>query len=332
MNIEDAQLLLKCHAFTHDRIEHWKMENGFLGSLRPFRGELLEGNLHEVMAALRALSDELGRDQVNRELISSLWGLYHLARAWALEPEGMLRSNGLLSKAQIEMMETWLNLISYAVMILLENGGEEEAFHGYREYVRSRVLPLKEELETLLPCKIQDEEILGLYDQFRDHGGVAPSRLDEFEKKFGILLPEDFRAFYEQKDGSGYAFHILYPGEDAEEAAPFYLMSLAEMEDVKRYFCERDELLEEYYSPEEIAKLDRELRPYLFHRQWYPFASMAGGSLYLMLDLDPGDEGTYGQIISYIHDPDFVYYTADSFTSLLRESNRNLAQLEEIEY
>lgn len=51
-----------------------------------------------------------------------------------------------------------------------------------------------------------------------------------------------------------------------------------------------------------------------------------------MLDLDPSDEGTYGQIISYIHDPDFVYYTADSFTSLLRESNRNLAQLEEIEY
>ncbi|WP_339234947.1 hypothetical protein MKX40_18750 [Paenibacillus sp. FSL R5-0517] len=33
-------------------------------------------------------------------------------------------------------MEQWLNLLSYAVMILIEGGGEEEAFWEYHQYVQ----------------------------------------------------------------------------------------------------------------------------------------------------------------------------------------------------
>ena len=62
------------------------------------------------------------------------------------------------------------------------------------------------------------------------------------------------------------------------------------------------------------------------------FATLAGGSLYLLLDYDPTEKGKNGQIISYIHDPDFVYYVAEDFTELLKKSNDNLAKWGEIDY
>ncbi|WP_145040141.1 SMI1/KNR4 family protein [Paenibacillus sp. Y412MC10] len=192
---------------------------------------------------------------------------------------------------------------------------------------------LMTELEQLLEEKVAEDlrDLLGEYKQLE---GAPSDRLKQFEEEFGIALPEDFRSFYSKKDGSGYAFHVLYPGNEGDgEYTPFYLMSLDEMREVKSYFCERDERLDAYYGPEEVQRLDPEIKPYLFHKAWYPFATMAGGSLYLMLDFDPAEPGTSGQIIMYVHDPDFVYYIAPSFTELLQASNRNLrTDIEEVDY
>ncbi|GIP05772.1 MULTISPECIES: SMI1/KNR4 family protein [Paenibacillus] len=192
---------------------------------------------------------------------------------------------------------------------------------------------LMTELEQLLEEKVAEDlrDLLGEYKQLE---GAASDRLKQFEEEFGIALPEDFRSFYSKKDGSGYAFHVLYPGNEGDgEYTPFYLMSLDEMREIKSYFCERDERLDAYYGPEEVQRLDPEIKPYLFHKAWYPFATMAGGSLYLMLDFDPAEPGTSGQIIMYVHDPDFVYYIAPSFTELLQASNRNLrTDIEEVDY
>ncbi|MEH7351951.1 SMI1/KNR4 family protein, partial [Gottfriedia acidiceleris] len=61
--------------------------------------------------------------------------------------------------------------------------------------------------------------------------------------------------------------------------------------------------------------------------------TLAGGDLYLILDFNPTNNGTEGQIISYIHDPDFVYFVADNFTNLLKKSNENLKNIwGEIDY
>lgn len=333
MDTSNAIHLLKCHAYAHDDVHLPKAENGFLGSLRPFQGELKEENLHEMMVVIRVLAAKLGEPALDREIVSCLWTICKLGRAWAVEPNGMLRSNGLITEEQVERMENWLDLISYAVMILLDDGGEEEAFCGYREYVSEQLEPLMAELDDLLQEKVVEDEIQELHVEYKVRVGANEERLAAFERKFDVLLPEDFRSFYRRKDGSGYAFHIIYPGNaEMEDCVPFYLMSLDEMEKTKSFFCERDELLAQYYSEEEIRELAPEIKPYLFYRKWFPFATMAGGSLYLMLDLDPADQGTYGQIISYVHDPDFVYYVAGSFTDLLRESNRNLSLMDEIEY
>nr|WP_186811614.1 hypothetical protein [Paenibacillus xylanexedens] len=90
------------------------------------------------MRILRTLAPDLSHAALDREVIACLWSITHLARAWAIEPEGMLRSNHLISDEQVAVMEEWLNLFSYAVMILIEGGDEQEAFWGYEQYVLDR--------------------------------------------------------------------------------------------------------------------------------------------------------------------------------------------------
>lgn len=192
---------------------------------------------------------------------------------------------------------------------------------------------LVDELNRLLDEKIQDQEIRQLFEEYQHREGASEKSLDVFEKEYGIRLPGDFRTFYQGKDGSGYGLHVLYLGDaDAGRCTPFYLMSLEEIRETKQYFCEVDEKLEESYSAEEMKQLDPEIKPYLFHKPWIPFATIAGGSLYLMLDFDPSEEGMYGQVIMYVHDPDFVYYLTPTFTDLLSMSNHNLKMMDEIIY
>ena len=103
MTTEEAKKILKYHSFTDEDINHPKMENGFLGMLRPFSGKLNEENYHEVIKAIKTLADELrDKEKIDREVISAIWGICHLTRSWAIEKEGMLRSNNLINEEQIK--------------------------------------------------------------------------------------------------------------------------------------------------------------------------------------------------------------------------------------
>lgn len=188
-----------------------------------------------------------------------------------------------------------------------------------------------EELERLLSSKV-GEDVQEEYNNYLSLQGASEESLQEIETLFDIKLPEDFKEFYRYKNGSGYHFHILYPEYSEGCIEPFYLYSLDEIIETKEYFCNDDELLGEYYDEQEISELDARIKPYLFNKKWFPFAQLAGGSLYLMLDYDPAPGGKTGQIIAYVHDPDFIYYIASSFTELLSESNTNLQDWEEIDY
>ncbi|MBC6447765.1 hypothetical protein [Actinokineospora xionganensis] len=129
MTPAEAREALLFHSALHPDIDDPRWENGFLGSLRPFKG-LREENFHEVMAALRVLAEPLQADQVPREVVSSLVNICHLGRAWGLEPGGMLRRNGLIGDADIERLDDWICTISYAFFCVLD-GDVDEAFHEY---------------------------------------------------------------------------------------------------------------------------------------------------------------------------------------------------------
>lgn len=133
MTHEEARDLLLHHSFKHENFSHPKSERGFLGMLRPFTGMLIEENYHDIMKAIRVLHLELENKQLDNEIVASLWTICHLARIWAVDKNGMLRRNNLISHEQIELMDEWISSISYTVFCLLDGAGVGEAFNEYIE-------------------------------------------------------------------------------------------------------------------------------------------------------------------------------------------------------
>lgn len=135
MTSEEARESLRFHSGSHPDVDDPRWSRGFLGMLRPYHG-LREESFHEVMEALRVLADDLQAEKVDREVVSALFGICHLARAWGIHPRGMLRSNGLIDSADVERLEQWVWTISYATLCVLD-GSTDEAFHEYdAEYRR----------------------------------------------------------------------------------------------------------------------------------------------------------------------------------------------------
>ncbi|BDD03990.1 hypothetical protein [Aureibacter tunicatorum] len=133
MTKKEAKEILKYHSFTHEDIDHPKSKRGFLGMLRPFTGELIEENFHEVITAIKTISDELRtNEKIDREVIIALWGICHFTRNWAINPEGMLQRNGLIEKQQIKLLEVWIETISYATFSILEGSDNLTAFDLYK--------------------------------------------------------------------------------------------------------------------------------------------------------------------------------------------------------
>jgi cell wall assembly regulator SMI1 len=71
---------------------------------------------------------------------------------------------------------------------------------------------------------------------------------------------------------------------------------------------------------------DERIKPN-WQKKWFPFAEFNGGSTMVMFDASPSPKGKYGQIIVYQHDPDGIYYVAESTAAFLELS---LAVLREI--
>lgn len=183
---------------------------------------------------------------------------------------------------------------------------------------------LKEKIdETCIDFYEEELKHLEIYKQIK---GATDKDLMEFENEFDISLPNSFKELYLYKNGSGYPFDILFPVYNEEICLPQFLLSLDEIRKVKKYFCNKDLDLKDYVAKSEMAKLDERIRPYLQHTNWLPFAEMPNSAINLMLDFNPTETGTKGQIIIFVHDPDFVYYIGKTLEDLLDDT---IAILEE---
>lgn len=175
---------------------------------------------------------------------------------------------------------------------------------------------LLENIEDFDDEEIEPEDI----EEYLAIPGATEEELQAFERQFQIKLPEDFRTLYKYKNGSGY-ISLLFPENDYETG--YRLLSLQEMSKIKSYFqnntCEMTEF-PEIIDEKQLEQLDRRIKPYLFCERWFPFAEYAG-SLYLMLDYAPNDDGKVGQVINYVHDPDFIYYIAPNITEILEQTD-----------
>ncbi|MBF0997841.1 MAG: SMI1/KNR4 family protein [Lachnospiraceae bacterium] len=175
-------------------------------------------------------------------------------------------------------------------------------------------------LENFEELDLDDPIEEGYWKEYQEIPGASQKEIEAFEKKFSINLPKDFKALYSYKNGSKY--FIILPSTIHDVEMSFSLMSLEQMEKTKQHFQNRDALLTEFpdfFTEEEIEKMrDSRIKPYLFHKQWIPFAEYCD-SCFLMLDFDPDQEGKEGQILCYIHDPDEVIYAAVGLSEFVDE-------------
>jgi hypothetical protein len=136
MNIEEAKLLLSYHSGRNPDTHSEKWSLGFLGSLRPYTGKLIEENFRQVVECLRVLQAELhDRENIDREVVADITAICHLGRAWGVCKEGMLRRNRLINDADRERLARWVETILYTFMCILDGCDEETSFEDYRNYV-----------------------------------------------------------------------------------------------------------------------------------------------------------------------------------------------------
>ena len=137
MTQDEAKEFLSFHSGRHSDIEHPKWENGFLGSLRPYKGILFEENFHEVIECIRVLfAEPLAEDeQIDRSVVSDVMSIIHLGRAWGVYESGMLRRNGLIKENDWKELETWIDIISYTFMMVLDVGDCTEGLEEYDFYL-----------------------------------------------------------------------------------------------------------------------------------------------------------------------------------------------------
>lgn len=111
---------------------HTRPEPGsFLHMLRPYKG-LDDAILAGLSRSLRACAGRFADERVSRELVAAAWAIAYFGRALALEPDGMLRSNGLISGSDHAKLAAFIRHFEFAVMMLL-SGAPEEAFAAWPE-------------------------------------------------------------------------------------------------------------------------------------------------------------------------------------------------------
>lgn len=110
-------------------------EHGFIGCLRPWSG-LRDENYREVMIAILSLRESLaGADCWPTELIGGIMGITRMAHCWALDSNGMLQRNNLISDLELNKLRSWVNRIESVTEQILMGNDPLEAYPDLREIV-----------------------------------------------------------------------------------------------------------------------------------------------------------------------------------------------------
>jgi transposase len=107
--------------------------DAFLDALRPYRRVLPRAEFHRVADAMRGVADCIRKDPIDREALDILLHLLHTADAWALDPDGMLRRNKLISDEDQRVMGRWLGVLSEVLGRLVAGDEIDTAFKPYTD-------------------------------------------------------------------------------------------------------------------------------------------------------------------------------------------------------
>ncbi len=128
-----AKLELLRHAGMTEDYER----DGFVGCLRPFSG-LKEDNFHTVVESILSVGQSFSTsNSVEKSIVSAIWQLTSTTRLWAIDDEGMLVRNQLISHDQRMRLRRWITIIESLALNLLRGQEPHDTIHGYCEYVAS---------------------------------------------------------------------------------------------------------------------------------------------------------------------------------------------------
>jgi cell wall assembly regulator SMI1 len=147
-------------------------------------------------------------------------------------------------------------------------------------------------------------EYLKAYSTYKQIEGATIDEISAFEKDFGIILPDDFKEYYEIKNGSG-DFKILHTPE-FNGWNQYLLLPLETI----RFLLTTAAFCSKKYLPFAVAGMG---------------GNSASHGVYLAFDFYPTENGKERQIIRYVHDDrDEIDYVASTFSELLEKSKNNL--------
>jgi len=110
-------------------------EHGFIGCLRPWSG-LRDENYRDVMIAILSLRESLAdADCWPTELVGGIMGITRMAHGWALDSNGMLQRNNLITTTELEKLRHWVHRIESVTEQLLMGNDPFEAHPDLHELV-----------------------------------------------------------------------------------------------------------------------------------------------------------------------------------------------------
>ena len=164
---------------------------------------------------------------------------------------------------------------------------------------------------------------------------ATPDEIRRLEETIGITLPEDFCNYLSTMNGQRNTEECTRDRNSELPLLGFH--PFLSITGIIETWAMMNKLFAGETEPIEWVTEDK-IKPFIWRRHWIPFTE-SEGSQYLILDCDPGKNGTYGQVFCWCAGMDFVEVTASSFgefskalLSRLSERKFEITELGAIEF
>lgn len=88
------------------------------------------------MEALLTVGERIHKNQqVDREIVQTVWSLSWYGRAWGLHPDGMLQRNKLITAEDAKRLELWIDTVEQTALGLLAGQPPHLTIYHYADYI-----------------------------------------------------------------------------------------------------------------------------------------------------------------------------------------------------
>lgn len=167
-------------------------------------------------------------------------------------------------------------------------------------------------------------ELKAMFGRFRElsfstQPGATADQIAAVEKAAGIVFDDTLKSLWMFSNGSA---RTDWFGVFTDENTACEFLSVDES---LKAWREWNGLGEKWGGQGLPDRNSRDRRIQLdWKEEWFPFAEFNGCATMILFDPVPSPAGKYGQIIAYQHDPDAVYYVAESTAAYLKMSAKIL--------